>query len=381
MRKNQPYKKIIPLAKPYITKKEEKYILDVLRSGNLSLGPKYKEFEKKFAKFIGTKYACAVSSGTAGLHLALIAANIKRGDEIITTPFSFVASANAILYVGAKPIFVDIEPVTYNIDPAKIEEKITKKTKAILVVHIFGQPCEMDPILKIAKKHKLKIIEDACESLGAKYKGKNVGTFGESAVFAFYPNKQITTGEGGMIVTDSRKIYDLCCSLRNQGRAENMQWLDHERLGYNYRMDEMSAALGVAQMEKINFLIKERQKIANLYNKYLSRYSNFIQIPIVKKNRTHTYFVYVARLKNSKIKRDKIIVQLQKEGIYTKAYLPSIHLFSFYKKMFGYKKGDFPVSEAVSDSSLALPIYIGLKEKDIKFICPKLISILIKNEK
>ncbi len=365
-----------PIAKPYITKKEEKYVLEVLRSGDLSLGPYYKKFEEKFAEFVGTKYACAVSSGTAGLHLAMIAAGIKKGDEVITTPFSFIASANCILYVGAKPVFADIEPITYNIDPLKIEKKITKKTKAILVVHIFGQAADMSPILKIAKKHNLKIIEDACESIGAKYKGKNVGTFGESAVFAFYPNKQITTGEGGMLVTSNKKIYDLCSSLRNQGRAENMRWLDHERLGYNYRMDEMSAAVGLAQMEKINFLIKERQKIARLYNKHLARYSNFIQVPRVGKYRTHTYFVYAVKLKNPKIRRDDVIKELQEEGISTKAYLPSIHLFSFYKKMFGYKKGDFPVSEAASDSSLALPFYIGLKEKDIKYIVNSLVSLL-----
>jgi len=368
-----------PIAKPFITKKEEKYVLDVLRSGVLSIGPKIEEFERKFAKFIGAKYACAVSSGTAGLHLVMIAAGIGKGDEVITTPFSFIASANCILYVGAKPVFVDIDPTTYNIDSKKIEEKITKKTKAILVVHIFGQSADMDPILKLAKKYKLKIIEDACESIGAEYKNKKTGTFGESAVFAFYPNKQMTTGEGGMITTNSKKIYDLCCSLRNQGRLGNMQWLDHKYLGYNYRMDEMSAALGLGQIEKIDFLIKERQKLASLYNKHLLSYSNLIQIPKTGIHRTHTYFVYVAKLKNSRINRDNVIKKLQKTGIQTKSYLPSIHLFSFYKKMFGYKAGDFPVSEEVSRYSLALPFYIGLTEKDIKIICQTIIKT-IKNE-
>ncbi len=362
-----------PIAKPYITKKEEEYILEVLRSGNLSLGPRYKEFEEKFAKKIGVKYACTVSSGTAGLHLTMIAAGIGPGDEVITTPFSFAASANSILYVGAKPVFIDINPLTYNIDYQKIETKITKKTKAILVVHVFGQSADMAPILKIAKKYNLKIIEDACESVCAKYKGRNVGTFGESAVFAFYPNKQMTTGEGGMIVTNNQKIYKLCCSLRNQGRAENMQWLDHQRLGYNYRMDEMSAALGLAQLEKLDFMIKERRKIAGLYNKYLSKYDDLIQVPQTAKNNTHTWFVYVVRIKN----RNKIVRKLTKQGISTKPYLPSIHLFSFYKKQFGYKKGDFPVSEDISNNSLALPFYIGLKETDIKYITNKLISTLI----
>lgn len=365
-----------PIAKPYITKTEERYVLDVLRSGNLSLGPKYQEFEKKFAKKIGTKYACAVSSGTAGLHLAMIAAGIKSGDEVITTPFSFIASANCILYVGAKPVFADINPLTYNIDPQKIEAKISKKTKAILVVHIFGQAADMTPIMKLARRYKLKVVEDACESIGTTYKGKKVGTFGESAVFAFYPNKQITTGEGGMIVTDSKKIYELCCSLRNQGRTPNMQWLDHKYLGYNYRLDEMSAAIGLAQLEKLEFMIKQRQKIAKWYNKYLMSYQNIIQPPQTAKSNQHTWFVYVVKIKNKKINRDKIIELLNKQGISTKPYLPSIHLFNFYKKKFNYRKDDYPVSESISDSALALPFYVGLQEKDIKYIINKLTNIL-----
>jgi len=370
--------KFYPVAKPYITKKEEKYILEVLRSGNLSLGPKYKEFEEKFAKKIGTKYACAVSSGTAGLHLALLASKIKKGDEVITTPFSFAASANSILYVGAKPVFVDIDPFTYNIDSTKIEEKIDRKTKAILVVHIFGQPADMTPILKIAKKYNLKIIEDACESICATYKGKNVGTFGESAIFAFYPNKQMTTGEGGMIVTDNKKIYDLCCSLRNQGRAENMQWLDHKYLGYNYRMDEMSAALGLAQLEKLDWMIKQRQQIAQWYKKYLAPHKDTIQIPETAKNNTHTWFVYVIKLLDKKMNRNNLINLLNTQGIATKPYLPSIHLFSFYKKMFGYKNGNFPISENASKYSLALPFYIGLKKTDVCCIVKKLMETVHK---
>lgn len=368
--------KSYPIAKPHIGKKEEKYVLEVLRSGVLSIGPKVEAFEKKFAEFIGAKYACAVSSGTAGLHMALLAAGIGEGDEVITSPFSFIASSNAILYVRAKPVFIDIDPVTYNMDPEKIEEKITRKTKAILVVHIFGQSADMDPILKIARKYRLKIIEDACESIGATYKGRGVGTFGESAVFAFYPNKQMTTGEGGMVVTDDRSVYDRCMSLRNQGRASDMQWLDHERLGYNYRMDELSAAVGLAQIEKIDFLISERKKIAEMYTKYLKPYSKQVQVPIAESRNTHTWFVYVILIKNSKIDRDDIIELLKKKGISTKTYLPSIHLFSFYRDTFGYKKGDFPLSESVSNKALALPFYIGLKEGDIKYICDVLIKAI-----
>jgi perosamine synthetase len=370
--------KYYPVARPNITRKEKDYVLKVLNSGFLSLGPVHKKFEKKFAKLVGTKYACSVSSGTAGLHLAVIAAGIKKGDEVITTPFSFISSANCILYVGAKPVFVDIDPMTYNLDPKLIEKAITKKTKAILVVHIFGQSCDMAPIQKIAKKHKLKIIEDACESLLATYRGKKVGTFGQSAVFAFYPNKQITTGEGGMIVTDDKKIYDLCVSLRNQGRTPNMQWLDHKYLGYNYRMDEMNASVGLAQLERINYLIKERNKVAALYNKYLADYQDLIQIPQIAKENKSTWFVYVTQILKKGVNRNRVIARMAKQKIQTKPYLPAIHLFDFYKKKFKYQKGDFPVTEQVSNLSLALPFYIGLNQKDIKYIVSNLIKILTK---
>ncbi|MFA6322233.1 MAG: DegT/DnrJ/EryC1/StrS family aminotransferase [Candidatus Buchananbacteria bacterium] len=370
-----------PLAKPSISSQDKKRVMAVLSSGKLSLGPVYQEFEKKFAKTIGTKYACAVSSGTAGLHLAMIAAGIKEGDEVITSPFSFIASANCILYVKAKPVFVDIDPVSYNIDPAKIEAKITKKTKAILVVHIFGQSADMDPIIKIAKKYKLKIIEDACESINATYRGKKVGTFGESAVFAFYPNKQMTTGEGGMITTNSKEVYELCCCLRNQGRTENMQWLDHKVLGYNYRLDEMSAALGLSQISRIDKMIKSRKAVAELYNRILSAHQLLVQIPETKKYNSHTWFVYVLKIRDKAISRDRVIKDLAARGIASKPYLPSIHLFDFYKKMFHYKEYDFVISEDMSNHSLALPFYLGLKKADIKYIVNNLIEILNNYEK
>lgn len=365
-----------PIAKPYITQEEKRAVMAVLDSGYLSLGPQYKKFEEAFAKRIGVKYACSVSSGTAGLHLVMIAAGIGPGDEVITSPFSFVASANCILYVGAKPVFVDIDPVTYNMDPDGIEKKITKKTKAILVVHIFGQTSDMTAIMRIARKYKLKVIEDACESIMADHCGKKAGTFGESAVFAFYPNKQMTTGEGGMIVTNNKKIYDLCSSLRNQGRAENMQWLDHKYLGYNYRLDEMSAAVGLAQLGKLDFMIAERRRVAGWYEKYLRPYAKIIKTPQIAPNNTHTWFVYVIKFLNKKINRDKIIKLLSEQNISTKPYLPSIHLFEFYRYLLKHKRGDFPVSENTSDYSLALPFYLGLKENDIKYIINKLIKIL-----
>jgi len=369
------------MARPHIGTKEEKYVLEVLRSGVLSIGPKIQEFEKKFARFVGTTYACAVSSGTAGLHLALIAAGIKEGDEVITSPFSFIASANAILYVGAKPVFVDVDPATGNIDPKKIEKAITKKTKAILPVHIFGQPADMIAIMKVAKKHKLVVIEDACESLGATYKGKMAGTFGQSGVFAFYANKQMTTGEGGMIVTNNRAVDELCRSLRNQGRTPNMQWLDHKYLGYNYRMDEMSAAVGVAQIEKIDFLIKKRQEIARWYAKELGKINSLVEIPYTSPEAIHTWFVYVVRIKNLHVRRDNVIKDLARKGVSSKPYLPSIHLFSFYTDRFGYTAGDFPISEKISASVLALPCYIGLTRQDIKNIVEILGTTLQHHER
>ena len=310
------------------------------------------------------KHAVAVSSGTAGLHLALIAAGIKPGDEVITSPFSFVASANSILYVGAKPVFADIELNTFNIDPKEIEKKITPKTRAIMPVHIFGQPAKMDAIMDIAKKHKLVVIEDACESLLSTYKGKKAGSFGQSAVFAFYANKQMTTGEGGMLVTNDAEVAALCRSLRNQGRAPNMQWLDHDRLGYNYRLDEMSAALGLAQLENIHFLIKKRQELARWYSEALKPLAKHLQLPVPAKNATHTWFVYVVALKKKNIDRDRLIEQLKKKGVHAKPYLPSIHLFKFYRFR-GHRKGECPVSEDVSSHTFALPFYIGLTKTDV----------------
>ena len=369
-----------PMAKPYLGREEERAVVQVLRSGTLSLGPKLAGFEKEFAKFIGTRYACAVDNGTAALHLILLSLGIRKGDEVITSPFSFVSSANAVLYHGAKPVFADVDPVTFNIDPKEIEKKITKKTKAILPVHIFGQSADMDPIMKLAKKHKLFVVEDACESVAARYKGRHVGTEGHAAAFSFYPNKQMTTGEGGVVVTNDQKIQELCRSLRNQGRAENMQWLAHERLGFNYRMDELSAAVGLAQLAKLPRIIQKRRQIAGWYDQFLApiEKKRLVLRPEVAGYNTHSWFLYVARV-NPEINRDKVISELAKIGVSSKPYLPSIHLFDFYRERFGFKPGDFPVSEGVSRASLALPFYIGLKKSDVADICRKLAEVLENN--
>ncbi|MEK7473240.1 MAG: DegT/DnrJ/EryC1/StrS family aminotransferase [Patescibacteria group bacterium] len=367
--------KTYPVGLPSIGPEEERAVLEALRSGYLSLGPKLAEFEKRFAETIGTKYACAVNSGTSGLHLSMIAAGIGPGDEVITTPFSFIASANCVLYVGATPVFVDIDPKTSNMDVTKIEAAITDKTKAILVVHIFGQTCDMDPIMDIAKRRNLIVIEDACESVLASYKGRKAGTFGQSAVFAFYPNKQMTTGEGGIVVTDDERVYKLCKSLANQGRAENMQWLDHQYLGYNYRMDEMSAALGVEQLKKLPSFIVARKEIAAWYDEAFATSGSEIVTPFVPPENDHTYFVYVVQLPE-RAHRDKMIGLLKEPGVMSKPYLPSIHLFSFYRERFGFKDGDFPVSESVSRRSLALPIYVGLTQADVREIVARVMKTL-----
>ena len=306
------------------------------------------------------------------------ALGIGAGDEVITTPFSFIASANCILYEGAKPVFVDIDKNTLNIDVSKIENKITKKTKAILAVDVFSHPADWDALKKIAKKHKLFLIEDSAEALGSIYKGKKCGSFGDAGVFAFYPNKQITTGEGGMVLTNNKKIADLCKSMANQGRKiENGKWLEHVRLGYNYRLDEMSSALGIEQLKRIHEILKKREKVANLYNKKLKDIKGF-QIPYVDKNSKISWFVYVVKLDNSFFgsKRDKIIKEMAKRGIQCSNYFQPIHLQPFYKKEFSYKQGDFPIAENTSQRTLALPFFNDLEEEQIDAVVKNLKEII-----
>ncbi|MCK5044572.1 aminotransferase class V-fold PLP-dependent enzyme [Candidatus Parcubacteria bacterium] len=370
--------KSIPLSSPDITSKDVEAINQVLSTSFLSIGPKVKEFEKKIANYIGVKYAVAVNSGTSGLHLCVRSLDIKDGDEVITAPFSFIASANCMLFERAKPVFVDIDEKTLCIDVNKIEEKITEKTKAIMPVHIFGHSCEMDKIMEIAKKHNLAVIEDACEAIGGEYKGKKVGSFGDASVFAFYPNKQITTAEGGMIVTDNEKIAKLCQSMRNQGRDDNNEWLSHMRLGYNYRMSELSAALGVAQMDRIDEILGKRQKIAEYYNEQLKKI-NGVEIPYASLDVKMSWFVYTIKLDSKRFSREnrnQAIEDLRKRGIACKAYFPPIHLEPFYVDMFDYKKGSFPVTESVSDLTIALPFYNNLPEKEIDYICDSLKDIM-----
>ncbi len=369
-RVNRVPKNKIPLGPPYITSDELRAVDRVLKSGQLSLGEETTKLEKEVAKWVGAKYAAATSSGTTALHLAVVTAGIGVGDEVITSPFSFVASTNCFLYEKAKPVFVDIDPESFNIDVSKIEKAITKKTKAILGIDIFGYPAEWEEIIKLAKKRGLKVIEDAAEALGAEYKGKKLGSLGHMAVFAFYPNKQMTTGEGGMVVTNNKKQYQLIKGLLNQGRGPDMQWLRHPYLGYNYRMAEISAAIGRAQLRKLSNFLKSHDQVAKWYEERLKGIEGVNLMKINDKDHKRSWFVYVVRL-DKIYDRDEIIRRLRKEGVPSKAYLPSIHLQP-YMRQYGYKKGDFPVCEAVSSSTLALPFYTGMKEKTVDQVCDKL---------
>ncbi|MFA4884206.1 MAG: DegT/DnrJ/EryC1/StrS family aminotransferase [Candidatus Margulisiibacteriota bacterium] len=357
----------IPLSNPDITDSEREAVLAVLRTPNLSLGPKLPEFENKFAAYLGVKHAVAVNSGTSGLHLCVRALGLKDDDEVITTPFSFIASANCLLFERVRPVFVDIDPDTLNIDVKKIVGKINKKTKAILPVHVFGYPCDMKKIMAIANKHSLSVIEDACEAVGAEIDGRKAGTFGDCSVIAFYPNKQMTTGEGGLIATNSAKIALLARSMRNQGRDDGMGWLAHSRLGYNYRLSDINCALGIAQLKRIAELLKRRQRAADLYEAKLRGIQGLILPPRETAGIKRSWFVYVVRLADefSSAQRDRIILELRAKGIGCSAYFPPIHLQPFYKKEFGFKRGDFPITEAVADRTIALPFFNRLSESQI----------------
>ncbi len=360
----------IPLSRPDITREDIVAVTDVLRTPQLSLGPKISEFEEKVAAFTGSKYAVVVNSGTSGLHLAIRALDIKDSDEVITTPFSFISSANCMLYERARPIFADIDPDTLNIDVEQAERKITKRTKAILPVHVFGNPCRMDVVMDVAKRRRLNVIEDACEAIGATYKGKRVGTFGACAVFAFYPNKQLTMGEGGVIVTDNKRISELCRSMRNQGRASNGKWLNHFRLGYNYRVSDIQCALGISQIGRIEEILKKREKVAGYYKTYLKGV-NEIELPLSPEGTRTSWFVFVVRLNRDykKKQRDEAMRRLIENGIECNNYFPPIHLQPFYRRQFGYKKGDFPITESVSERTIALPFYNRLKESEVRYVC------------
>lgn len=351
--------------KAFITESDIVSVVKVLKRGWLSLGQEVINFEKAFASYIGSKYAIAVNSGTAALHLCLRAAGIEEGDEIITSPFSFISSANCILYERAKPVFVDVEEETFNLNPKLVENAITSKTKVILPTYVFGLPASLSKIKKIAIKHKLVLIGDACEAIGAEFKGKKVGSFEDMATFSFFPNKQITTGEGGMVTTNNKNLYLAIKKLSNQGKKLNNKKVIYDDLGYNYRMDELSAALGLSQLGKIDYILKDRERVANIYEENLRElHLKKIVLPSNPQGVKRSWFVYPIRLLKGK-KRGNIILELLKNNIPVKAYFPPIHLQPLYRELFGYKRGIFPICESLGKSIISLPIITGMQQETV----------------
>lgn len=357
----------LPMAMPDITSQEIQTVLKVMQSRNLSIGSQTVLLEKLVAEEAMASHAVAVTNGTSALHMCIVAAGIGPGDEVITSPFSFIASSNCILFERATPVFVDIDPETYNIDPAHVEAAITERTKAIVVVHVFGQPAHMDPIMDIAVRHNIIVIEDACEAIGAEYKGRRVGAIGKAGPYAFYPNKQMTTGEGAVLVTNDEEWAFLFRSLRNQGRDRFDGWLNHSRLGYNYRMSELNAAVGVVQIKRLDELLKKREDVAREYNRVLSGLDGVKPLSIADTTTRMSWFVYVIRLEKG-IDRNRLINLLGEEGIPSRPYFMPIHLQPFYMERFGFKKGDFPVSEAAGDSVVALPFHNNMKKEEIELV-------------
>ena len=367
---------MIPLSRPSIGAREEQLVLDALRSGRLALGPRMASFEAAFAAASGTSHVSAVSSGTAALHLAIRAAGIEPGDDVVTSPFSFVASANCLLYEGARPVFCDIDPRTLNITAETAGEALTERTTGILPVHIFGYPCDMPRIELLSRDCGLWIVEDACEALGAVHAdGTPVGARGNLSVFGFYPNKQITTGEGGAVASPNAAIKERIDSERNQGRAPDMGWLDHDRLGYNYRLDDLSCALGMAQLERLDELLEARARVAGLYAEALAGIEE-LDLPCPDEGGDRRgWFVYVVQLPRD-VDRDTAVVAMRERGVDTKPYLPAIHLMSFYRERFGYNEGDFPVCEDVAARSLALPFYPELTDGEVEQVVESLGAVI-----
>jgi perosamine synthetase len=391
-------KQQIPMSSPDITDAERQAVMEVLHAPTLSIGPQIQAFEEAAAAYVGATNGIGVNSGTSGLHLCVIAADASAQDLVITTPFSFIASANAILYERAVPLFVDVDPMTGNIDPALVAEAAEDlaqggrqadrwmppalrgannagQLRALLPVHAFGQPADMDPLLAVAQRHGLGVIEDACEAIGAEYKGRKAGMLGDAGVFAFYPNKQMTTGEGGMIVTNNQEWTNLFRSLRNQGRDVFDAWLNHTRLGYNYRLDEMSAALGLVQIRRIDELLAKRADVARWYDAGLDDLEE-IERPYVAASTTRmSWFVYVVRVRHP-VNRDEVMRRLADHGVPSRPYFTPIHLQPFYRETFGYERGDFPNTEYLGDVSLALPFSGVMREDQVEYVCDCLRQVL-----
>jgi perosamine synthetase len=367
---------VIPLARPSIGPSEEALVLETLRSGRLSLGPRLPAFESALSRRLGDRAVSAVSSGTAGLHLAVRAAGIEAGDEVVTTPFSFVASANCLLYENARPVFCDIDPRTLNIDPRAAAAAVGDRTTGLLPVHIFGYPADMPALERLAAERGLWIVEDSCEALGAVHAdGTPVGARGNLSTFAFYANKQITTGEGGAVVCPDAAVKERVDSERNQGRAPDMGWLDHDRLGFNYRLDDLSCALGLAQLERLDELLAGRARVAGLYREALAEVEGLeLPCPDADGDR-RSWFVYVVQLPRG-MDRDAAVRAMRERGVDSKPYLPAIHLMSFYRERYGHREGELPICEDVAARSLALPFFPQLTEGEVEQVAGALRGVI-----
>jgi perosamine synthetase len=362
----------VPLAQPNITTLEMQLVTEVLGSDTLAMGPFTAEFEAGIAALSGRRHGIAVSSGTAGLHLAVRALQIEAGQEVVTTPFSFVSSSNCILFEGATPVFADIEEETLGLDPERAAAALTKRTGAIVAVDVFGNPCRLPQLRALAEDANVPIIEDSCEALGSTLNGRQLGSWGEIGVFAFYPNKQITTGEGGMVVTDDDLLAAAIRSMRNQGRDEDGTWLRHIQLGFNYRMDELSAALGVAQLRRLEELRAGRDRVFSAYRERLGA-REWLRLPEAMSGASVDWFVYVLRLAES-VDRDRFIHQLAQRGVPGRPYFSPIHLQPFYRERFGFRVGDFPVTERVAATTLAIPFSSRLTTEQIDHVCQALVE-------
>ncbi|MDH5404065.1 MAG: DegT/DnrJ/EryC1/StrS family aminotransferase [Candidatus Heimdallarchaeota archaeon] len=367
------------LSRPKIDQNDIDSVVNVLRSPNLSLGPKINEFEQALAQYSNKKYCAVVNSGTSALHLALLAKNItKTSDEVIVPSFTFIATSNVVIHAGGTPIFVDADENSYNITPDTIMEKINSNTKAIIPVDVFGRPIDEKGIQDIAEDHSLFLLRDSCEALGTKVDGKHIGELSDAITFAFYPNKQITTGEGGALLTDDDYLIKQVASLRNQGRGDSTEWLTHDKIGFNYRMSDINAALGLSQLNKIEEIIDKKQRIVNLYNQAFSS-TSYIKTPTSNQNERISWFVYTIQVdfNQSKLKnRDELVTKLKENGIQAGRYFSPVHLQPIYQKLYNYKSGDFPITEKLGEEVLALPFHLDLEKEHISDIVNTIISIV-----
>jgi perosamine synthetase len=366
----------IPLAKPYLDDREEELVLEVLRSGRLSLGPTIDRFEEQIAERVGAPYAAALSSGTAGLHLLVRTAGIESGDEVITSPLTFAASANCFIYEGATPVFADVDAGTWNLDPAAVEAAVTDRTKGVIAVDMFGYPCELEPLIELCERRGLALIQDSAEALGAEYKGAPIGSHGPPCVFGFYPNKQLATGEGGVVTTHSEDEWKLIRSMRNQGRLyEGGSWFNHVRLGFNYRWTDIQAAVGLAQLEKLDRMLELRSAAAARYGELLADVDGVQLAPADDADHRRSWFVYVVALA-PEIDRARVMVELRERGVDCAEYVPVVHLLTYMRERFGFSEGLCPTAEEIAGRTLALPFFPGIESDDQAFVVDTLRSAL-----